>query len=1039
MKNLMKMIFIFLLFSLILCLNAFSSTNAGKIIFFSGDVQYSIDNGKKWKKVNFNQIVEEGACIKTFPHSEAALLLNDHSQIRIRSNSIFCLKKSGSAPGVLPVKTGLNKLLKGKIWFRNKRKGSKPIFQTPVVTASIRGTEMVIAVNDKGNKSEVTVLEGKVNCFNNKGNVVIKRGEVAEAKKGESPQVTLLAKPELSAQWLIITPDIIGPAEINSKNKAILIAKKAVKELATGNLSKSVELINKALKIDSNSAAVNVAMATILQSQGKFNKALKYANKAYNLDANSIPALLRKAELLLGLDRIEKASSLLANFKGEDDAKIHILKGYMNLVLKNINEAVLEFKKAINMNHSIATSHLGLGIALYTLGKFKQGLVEMEKASLLEPFAAYPHNYLAKALYERGERKEAEIELKRAMQLDPNDPTPHIYLSVILADEYRQAEGVKEIQKAIKLNNNLLATRSRFLLDQDRAFKNVSLAYSLSQLGLDEWAKAAGNLAVWSDPTNSGAYLFRASQAVGVQSVDPSTIGDIKRAQLLQPVNSNTYITYTGYQSLLEIPKIKGSLWGILGNDETVDTGAFINGGSKKIAFYTDAKYNYTDGPHGNSDRNIKQGFAKLKTSISNNHQLFLSTILGHRDQGDLRAWTFDKVRTEDLDKNMDYWSVDVGYHWRQGAGKSLLINFQGEGNDSNLDLTNKNKIYVNSKYHSNIWRSEFLELFRINEHRISFGGSIENKFEHPRSTSYYPASWNEPPKNSSYKLHKKERRVFLRDIWKYNQLILTAGISYCYTDNLWLSKNSLKSKDKFLPEIGIAYNLTSKDILRAAYFQEIQPDYLSGSLQPMEVSGFKKVYGIFPGTWTRFYGIGWDRNWSEKLFTRVEIFRTTRRYPSFFSPYFNDPSRKGLASWRNEKFNTFRFVVNTILSNNFALSFSFKGIDFKVTNPDRNRTDLGSNVILTYTNPTGIRAQLVMWIISQNESDNDFGQKLGDDFIIPSFYIEKSLFNKKALVSLTLENITNKKYDYLVLEQTESNQLPWQGFHGLIRLQWNF
>jgi hypothetical protein len=241
-------IFCLITFSLI-TVKGYCNKTAGKIIFFSGKVSFSTNNGQKWDKVFINQTLEEGSCIRTSANSEAALLLNDHSQIRIKSNSIFCLKKTGSAPGAFPVRAGLNKLLKGKIWFRNKRKGSKPIFQTPVVTASIRGTEMVIAVNDKGDKSDVTVLEGKVKCSNEKGSVVINRGEVAKTKKGESPKITLLAKPELSAQWLIITPDIVGPTEKNIKNREyIQIALNAVKELAFGNTEKAVNLINNVYK-----------------------------------------------------------------------------------------------------------------------------------------------------------------------------------------------------------------------------------------------------------------------------------------------------------------------------------------------------------------------------------------------------------------------------------------------------------------------------------------------------------------------------------------------------------------------------------------------------------------------------------------------------------------------------------------------------------------------------------------------------------------------------------------------------------------------
>ncbi len=1018
---------------------------AGKVVSFSGSVFVSSDKGKSWSGARLNEPLPEGACIRTDKNGQAALLLNDHSQIRLRANSTFCLKKGGSAPGIRPVSRGIYNLLKGKAWFRNKRKGPKPLFETPVVTASIRGTEMVLYVDDTGKRSQVTVLEGIVQASNDVGEAVIKRGEAASTVKGKAPSIVKLARPEDSAQWLILTPEIKGPKdELITDGKtmlAVMAAQDAMKNMAEGKMDRAMKIMEGTIKLCPENASVNVAMATILQANGRFEEALQYAKKAYAVDPKSIPALVRKAELLLGLDRIEEAKAVINGFGGSEDARIHLLSASIALIEDDMERAVKEFKTAISIEPSLGSAHLGLGLALYRQGNFDAGLEEMEKASLLDPFAAYPHNYLAKALYERGERHEAEIELKRAMQLDPRDPTPHLYLSIIMADEYRAGEGVIEIQKAIRMNGNRLATRSRYLLDQDKAIKNVSLAWSLADMGLTEWARAMGDMAVWTDPTNSGAYLFRAAQSVAGGSIDAQTLGDARRATLLKPVNSNTYITYTEYQSLLELPKIKGSIVASIGNDDTFSSKGFITGGVKGAAFYADAAYSTTDGPVDDSGEAVTQGLVRVKTDILKGHQIVLEGIAGHRHEEDLDPWRFEDIEPENKAMGLDYYNLLLGYHWRQGAGKDLLLNFQVQGSDGELKWRNPSSMsflkHLKSEPYLETWRIEGIELYRLNDHRVSVGGVLEDGYISRHNGYYYLDAFMVPPVWMGSSDHRRERRAFIRDVWVKGRLMLVGGISYCWLDGVWQDGNGDEMRrEEALPEVGLSFNLTRKDVLRAAYFQEIQPNYLGGSLQPMEVAGFKKVTGVTPGTWTWFYGIGWDRYWSERVFSRIELSRAERRYPAEFSPYINALSP--LSSWKDDDVNMLRTSINGLITERLAVEFSVRVIDFEAESPDRERDDIDLGIRVTYVHPLGIKAQVAGWFVSQDEDDN-FGQDAGDDFFIGSFSIEKTLFDKKGLIFLNIQNITDEEYRYLILENTEATQLPWQGFLGQIGFRWNF
>ena len=262
--------------------------------------------------------------------------------------------------------------------------------------------------------------------------------------------------------------------------------------MVTGNTAVGMNEARRAVKTAPLLAAPRVAMAALLQSEGRFAPALEQAREALALDPASVPALIRTVELLLGLDRVDEAQAFIRAFKGETDARVNMLEGYMALARLDTAGAAFAFEKALADRPDLAPARLGLGLAQYRMGQTEKALQNMERASLLDPMAAYPHIYLGKAQYEIGEREEAEVELNRAAQLDPLDPTPHMYLATMLTDRHQPGKGILALQRSISLNDNKLATRSRYLLDQDKASRNVSLAWSLATMGLHEWARGAG-------------------------------------------------------------------------------------------------------------------------------------------------------------------------------------------------------------------------------------------------------------------------------------------------------------------------------------------------------------------------------------------------------------------------------------------------------------------------------------------------------------------------------------------------------------------
>ncbi|MBF0211634.1 MAG: FecR domain-containing protein, partial [Desulfamplus sp.] len=1053
-------------------------TAAGKLVFSNGTVLFSLDKGASWSPVEPLMEFPEGAYIKTGDDGEVALMLNDRSQIRLAAKSLLHLKSTGSAPGEAVNKPGALDVISGKMWFRNKRKGSKPVFGTPVVSAAIRGTEMALSVSEDG-ATDITVLEGIVRCVNLQGEAIISRGEVATAKKDLAPVITKLLKPEKSVQWLLLTPDIIGPSDaefiknfdISNKSSVelngIKVAQKAMELLVQGE-DGALETAQNGVFLAPNRASTHVALATVLQSRGRFEEGLKEAEIAQNLDPLSVPALIRAVELLLGLDRVSQAQNRIAIFNGAD-IRVDMLNGYIALIKLDSTAAEIHFRKAIEQKRDLAPAYLGLGLSLYHQKQTAQGLENMEKASLLEPLAAYPHNYLAKAQYELGERYEAEVELNRAATLDPYDPTPYIYLATIFADNYRPGEGIRALEKSIALNDNKLATRSRYLLDQDRSSKNISLAWSLTTMGLYEWADSKGDLAVWDDESNSSAYLFRAAKAQIMGQVDADTIGDMKRAELLKPINANTYTSYNDYQNLLEMPEIKGSVTLNGGTDKTGVGVVSLNGANRATAFKGLASYNTTDGPFDGTGNSSSEGSISVKQSITSTHEILaqIRTIKG--DLEDSSPWQDSRIEPTDINIDHELLEGSIGYHWHQGAGRDLMALVQAQAKESDsdtfirkymssIDITQVNqKTLIND---SDTLRAEMVQLFRVNsdsfgDHKISFGlshSAKEASSERVAKLYYEPHSpffQSDSRGYTSDEPDKKEKRLFFRDIWSISDSFnVDYGMAWCELENITLNldniilNNEFETTDKWLPHLGFMWKMSPLDTIKVGYFKESEPNVLSGTLQPVETAGFSRVFGSPQGTFTEFYGAGWDRQFSEKLFTRAEIYHKKRQFAENFTSHVDIPAsdeEKNNLLWYDESQDIARLTFEYLMTDRFALSMTYQFTDHNTeSGVDRNRVDNDLGVNFTWVHPSGVRLQNSWWFMSQKEKSG-YLNPVDEDFIIASISAEKSLFDKRLLLVAKWENIFDEKYTYFVSDTTESSQLPWQGSFASVGLQWNF
>ena len=265
---------------------------------------------------------------------------------------------------------------------------------------------------------------------------------------------------------------------------------------------------------------------------------------------------------------------------------------------------------------------------------------------------------------------------------------------------------------------------------------------------------------------------------------------------------------------------------------------------------------------------------------------------------------------------------------------------------------------------------------------------------------------------------HYENYSVYLEDRFSIlKKLFVECGVEY---DWFRFGIPHRYGWDKALPKLGITYkNLLGT--LRASYIQSIQPYVVSGSIRPMDFAGFYPYVGLPTGTKMWQYAFGWDREWGERVFTRLEWYRRKYSYPyqGYYGYALKDTVEKG--------FNAF---LDAIPWKYMGISFEYKYRDLDFDYTGRSRYDNEFGVRFTFTHPSFTRMELAYWYVDQDP---------GDSFSIWSFTVEKYLFDKTVSILFRVENILDENFWYQPRTSTEAFQLPWQERHAYLELKFNF
>jgi tetratricopeptide (TPR) repeat protein len=926
---------------------------AAKAVSVQGTIEFQGVGDSRWQAVKLNDTFCPGDKLRAQEKSRADVVLSNDSVLRLSENTSITLEDV-KAEGTSTVE-----LFKGAAHFFSRRPRSLDV-RTPYGIAGARGTEFLITV--EANKTLLTVYDGEILAANQAGSLTLTSGQSAVAEAGKAPVLRVVARPRDAVQWALYYPPVIhvrpgDPAPKEDLNDPRFLADRASRNLAVGRVEeasadldralrlkpnysdalalqsimavvqndkdKALNLAQKAVEADPNSATARIALSYAQQSRFDLEGARASLEEAVKVKPDNALAWARLAEIQSSfgeydksLEAAQKAASLDPNV-----ARTQTVLGFAYLTQVKTKESREAFEKAIALDQADYLSRLGLGLTKIRDGDLREGGQEIEIAASLDPNNSLVRSYLGKVYYEEKRGTMDEREYAIAKELDPKDPTPWFYDAIAKQTTNRPVEALHDLQKAIELNDNRAVYRSKLLLDSDQAARSASLARIYGDLGFQQLALVEGWKSINTDPSNYSAHRFLADSYAARPRHEIARVSELLQSQLLQPNNitpiqprlaeSNLYLissggaadlSFTEFNPLFNRDRVALQVSGLGGENSTWAGEGVVSGIYKTLSFSAGYSGFETDGFRANNDQKDKMANIFAQWEVTPTTSIQAEYRYRDNERGDLALFFFKddfepELRQEDTTK-----TIRLGFKHAFSPGSIMLGNFSYQDAKRKLfdldfiplafpppleeyfTIEGEEDAYTGELQH--LYRSEYINTvigagyFRIKRDDI-FGDNVFDPFFSPPLLVFSGADQAKTDVNH-YNVYLYSYLNLLKNV------TLTAGASADFYDEDEQGSDDFdQDKDQFNPKFGITWNPVPNTTLRGAVFRTLKRTLITDqTLEPTQVAGFNQFFDDANATDAWNYGAAVDQKFSQNIYGGLEGY-----YRDLEVPFFEDIS----------------------------------------------------------------------------------------------------------------------------------------------------
>jgi tetratricopeptide (TPR) repeat protein len=120
-----------------------------------------------------------------------------------------------------------------------------------------------------------------------------------------------------------------------------------------------------------------------------------------------------------------------------------------------MDEAISQLQKALEINPNYAEAHFNLGCILFQKGRVDEAMAQYQKALEINPNLVGAHTNFGNALFQKGQVDKAIAQLQKALKIDPNHAEIHYNLGVVLLHKGQVDEAITQFQKALEINPDI--------------------------------------------------------------------------------------------------------------------------------------------------------------------------------------------------------------------------------------------------------------------------------------------------------------------------------------------------------------------------------------------------------------------------------------------------------------------------------------------------------------------------------------------------------------------------------------------------------
>jgi Flp pilus assembly protein TadD len=1061
--------------------------SVGKIVHLRPEVEILRASGKIWEKAVVGRSLGPGDAVRTGPEGRAAVLMADETLLRLNGATQVTMAEVAPSAGWLSLRRiapaawhtlrSTYQMLRGEIWFQNKNRDAAIDIVTPRVSMGVRGTEANIRVAPD-ESVVLTVLEGRIKAWNDLGSLDVYAREQAVARPGEAPQKRILVTPEDAVQWVLTIPRFVtvrGMAQEGADRDALersirrleagevaeaerslreLVARKprsaeawsllSVVHLVRGEKAGAMEAAKRATDLSPDSADPWLARGYVHQAAFDLDGATLAVRRAVTLDDQNVLALANLARLLFGSDRLGEAWETIKT-AGEIDpanAEVHNVRGFILLAQRRVEEAMLAFARAADLDSSLGEPHLGLALSHMRQGDVASAMEAMSTAVLLEPRRSLFLSYWAKMLYQLERFPQALDLLESARSLDPQDPTPWLYQAIILRDLNRPTEAIQAMNRAVALDDNRAVYRSRFLLDRDLAVKNVGLSILYSDLGLSAWAKNKALASVKEDYANHAGHLFYGGALFGIEGRGRAAVNESLLARILMPANVNSFNSFNEYTSFFEKPSISGVATGVAGTQDTYGGNLTAYGAvpEANLAFSASGFYDETKGWRKDNFSRSSDVIGMLKWDPTPNDGVMV--LASHPDS------KFGDIGFE-VDRPLDPYNwfrdritrVEAAYHHHFAPHSDLLVYFTRVKEDasglfhSTFQVPPREfEVFDRMDRTLPFWQGQIQQNFKVGDHQFLLGtlqsaGRSGQEVETRAFFRFFGQRTALPVLHQGRDVDSRFESYYIQDTWRVAPWLTVEAAGYFERLNAFNLFTGAKWKvEEFEPRLGIILTPTPADTIRLAAFRYLIPNF-SFRLDPSDVAGVTIFRNALEGSVAEEADLVWEHEWASGFFS-ANVFYLERKL-----------SEKLLTSGGTDMVDTWgrmrgvEVAVNQILWKGlgFAAGYRFLNVDDENL-PDTNRLDHLFSVGLQYVHPCGISAG-----ISQlyRHEDMKGGNGADEDIWITDVGVGYIFPGRKGSASFLVRNLFDQRFNWVRDLFIFEGRAPAREIIGTVT--WNF